>query len=242
MNRLALFKNHDYSVTKTPAITVVLIHGIASDSSTFNHALNYLENEKKINARFITYDLLGAGKSQKNDDLEYNYDEQLEALDYSLELAEIKTPLILVGHSLGTFIVTRYASENPKKVNRLILVSPPVYTKEDLKNPAFMAGIKVFEDAVSVKDPSIVKEKSFKNSMQNIVMNKDNYDTLLNISIPTDMIYGVLDRFIATYNLPRVAKANRCINLIGTPGHHGVSREKYFKLGEILEKEINETI
>ena len=242
MNNLTLYKSHDYSATEKPVVTVVFIHGIASDSSTFDHALKYLEEEKKLNARFIAFDLLGAGKSQKTDDLEYNYNEQLTALNNSLEAAEINTPMILVGHSLGTFIVTRYASLNPSKVARLVLVSPPVYTKEDIENPAFKKGIKFFEDAVSIKDHNVVKEKSFKNSMQNIVMAKDNYEVLEKINIPTDLIYGDLDQFIATYNLPKVTKANRCLRLIATPGHHGVSKEKYHKLGKILEEEINETI
>ena len=242
MSKIELKKSHDYSLTKNPKLTVVLIHGIASDSSTYDHALEYLEKEKKLDARFITFDLLGAGQSVKDDKLNYDYTEQLDALSNSLEKAKITTPLVLVGHSMGTFIVTRFVSKNPGKVSRLILVSPPVYTKEDLKNPAFAAAIKVFEDAVSVKDHGIVKEKSFKNSMKNIVMAEDNYDTLAGIDIPTDLVFGELDRFIASYNLPRITKANRCLRLIRTPGHHGVSRDKYHKIGEILEEMINETI
>ena len=242
MRKLELYKSHDFSVTKKPKITVVMIHGIASDSSTYDNALNYLEKEKKLNARFLAYDLLGSGKSDRSDSLEYDYDDQLTALKNSLNQARIKTPLILVGHSMGTFIVTRYAFRNPGEVSKLVLISPPVYTEDDLKNPAFTAAIKVFEDAVSVRDHNIVKEKSFKNSMQNIVMDKDNYGVLLKTNIPTDMIFGELDKFIATYNLPKVTKANRCLHLVRTPSHHGVSKDKYYKLGIILEKAINETI
>ena len=195
-----------------------------------------------MNARFLAFDLLGAGKSSKSDDLDYNYDEQLTALNNSLDIAEVNTPIILVGHSMGTFIVTRYASIYPDNIKRLVLISPPVYTKEDIEHPAFKKGIKLFEDAVSVKDHDIVKEKSFQNSMNNIVMDKENYAVLEKIDIPTDLIYGELDRFIATYNLPRITKANRCLNLITTPSHHGVSIDKYHKLGKILEEEESETI
>ena len=242
MNKLELYKAHDFSASKDPKLTVVFIHGIASDYTSFSHALEYLEKDKKINARYIAFDLLGAGKSLKTDELKYNYDEQLSALKNALDAAKINTPIVLVGHSMGTFISARFVSENPGLIKRLILVSPPIYTKKDLENPAFKAAIKVFEDAVSVKDPSIIKEKSFQDSMKNIVMDPMNYDVLANIDIPTDLIVGDLDKFIAIYNLPKITKANTCLRAIHTPGHHGVSHEKYHVIGKILEEETNETI
>ena len=39
---LELTKTHDYCAVKNPKLTVVFIHGIASDSSSFTRALNYL--------------------------------------------------------------------------------------------------------------------------------------------------------------------------------------------------------
>ena len=242
MNRLELFKAHDYSASNKPKLTVVFIHGIASSSAAYAHALEYLEADKKLNARYVAFDLLGSGNSLKSDELDYNYDEQLDALKRAIEKADIKTPFILVGHSMGTFISARFVSKNPGLVKRLILVSPPVYTKEDLLNPAFKAAIKVFEDAVSVKDPTIVNEKSFQNSMKNIVMDPKNYDILTKLDIPTDMIIGLQDKFIASYNLPKLKKLNANLKVIPTPGHHGVSHEKYHEIEKILKEEMNETL
>ena len=239
MHKLELYKAHDFSATAEPKITVVFIHGIASNSLAYAHALEYLEGDKKLNARYIAFDLLGSGESLKSDQLEYTYDEQLEALKQSLKKAKINTPIILVGHSKGTFISARFVSKNPGVIKRLILVSPPVYTVEDLKNPAFKAAIKVFEDAVSVKDPTVVNEKSFQNSMKNIVMDSKNYEVLTKIDIPTDMIIGLQDQFIASYNLPKLKKINPNLTVIPTPGHHGVSHEKYHEIGRILKEEIN---
>ena len=241
MSKLKLFKAHDYSASKSPDFTVVFIHGIASSSAAYDHALEYLEKDKKINARLIAYDLLGSGKSLKSDELEYTYDEQLEALSNSLKEAGVKEPIVLVGHSMGTFISTRFTAKNPGKVKHLILVSPPVYTKADLNNPAFDKAIEVFEDAVSVKDREIIKEKAFQNSMKNIVRDMDNYDYLVNIDVPTDLIIGDLDKFIASYNLPKLCRSNRRLKVHHTPSHHGVSHEKYYVLGKLLEKE-NEAI
>ena len=71
-NKLILEKTNDYSSTDSPVLTVVMIHGIASNSSTYDDALKYFEREKNLEkVRFVTFDLLGSGKSLKDDSLEY---------------------------------------------------------------------------------------------------------------------------------------------------------------------------
>lgn len=237
-SKLIMEKTHDHCAVKNPVLTVVMIHGIASDSSTYNQALEYLEGTTSLqNVRFVTFDLLGSGKSLKDDKLNYDYKDQLEALHNSIEKLKITTPLVLVGHSLGTFIVTKYADTYKKSVKKLILVSPPIYTPEDMVNPAFMLGIKAFKDAVSVKNHKILEEKSFINSMDKIVLNKSNYKTLANLKTHTTLIYGDADQLIASYNVPRLLKDNpKYITAIKTIGRHGVSRDKYNKIREVLEE------
>ncbi len=41
-NKLKLAKTYDSCVSGHPKLTVVMIHGIASDSSTYDHAIKYL--------------------------------------------------------------------------------------------------------------------------------------------------------------------------------------------------------
>ncbi len=240
-NKLILFKNHDYCAVKKPTLTVVMIHGIASESSTYNGALEYLEKVDALkNVRFVTFDLLGSGKSLKDDNLNYDYKDQLTALHNAIKKLKVKTPLVLVGHSLGTFIVTRYASKHKKMVRNLILVSPPIYTLSDLDNPAFAAGIKAFQDAVSLKNRQILEEKSFINSMKRIVLNRKNYQTLAELDIPITLVYGELDKLIAPYNIPKIKRDNHNIKAIRTAGRHGVSREKYPVLNKLLEEILKE--
>ena len=72
--KLTLKKTHDFCKSDDPVLTVVMIHGIASDSSTYNHALEYLEGTTSLkNVRFVTFDLLGSGQSLKSDKLNYDY-------------------------------------------------------------------------------------------------------------------------------------------------------------------------
>ena len=238
---LVLKKTHDFSAVKDPKLAVIFIHGIASDSSTFKNALRYLEGTRSLKeVRFVTFDLLGSGKSPKSAKLNYDYKDQLEALHNAISKLKLRVPLILVGHSLGTFIVTRYADTYKKSVKKLILVSPPVYTIEDLENPAFEAGIKVFKDAVSLKNRKILKEKAFINSMEKIVLDKRNYKVLSEIKTPTVLIYGKLYQFIRSYNIPKILKTNpKYLSAIKTEGRHGVSHDKYSKLVGILEEELN---
>lgn len=241
-NKLVLAKTHDYAAAKEPKLAVVMIHGIASDSATYHEALEYLENNRSLNEiRFITFDLLGSGKSLKSDELNYDYHDQVTALHNSIRALKLgKTPLVLIGHSLGTFIVTKYAATHEKTVQSLILVSPPIYTPEDLDNPAFAAGMKMFRDAVGLKNHKILEDKAFNNSMDRIVLNRNNYQTLSEIKVPTVLIYGVADQLIASYNVPKVLKDNsKYVKAIKTNGRHGITEDKYRKIGKILEEALN---
>ena len=239
--KLILKKTHDFCAIKEPRLTVVFIHGIASDSSSFTNALKYLEGTTSLkDIRFVAFDLLGSGQSRSDDSLNYDYKEQVMALHNSIEKLKLDTPLVLVGHSMGTFIVTRYADAYKKSVKHLILISPPIYTIEDLENPAFEKALDMFRDAVSLKNRQVLETKAFNNSLKNIIMNKKNYKVLAGIKTRATLIYGDQDAFIASYNLPKILKDNpKYLTAIKTIGHHGVSREKYSKIVGILEGILN---
>ena len=241
---LTLEKTHDFCSSSSPKLAVVMIHGIASDSTAFDHALKFLEEASSLkDVRFVTFDLLGSGKSRTDDELNYDYADQLEALHNAIAKLKLHEPMVLVGHSLGTFIVTRYTATYPDEVGRLILVSPPIYTERDFDNPAFPVAIDAFKKAVSVKRPHIKEKKSFVNSMEKIVLDRKNYNYLVKLKTPTTLIYGNEDKIIASYNIPGILKQNNNITAIRTVGRHGVTHDKYSKMIKLIEEALNaETI
>lgn len=218
-----------------------MIHGIASDSTTYNSLLEVIEQRRDLDdCRIVTFDLLGSGKSASGDNLEYTYEEQIEALHNALVSLKIDSPLILVGHSLGTFIVTKYADIFPNEVKKLILISAPVYTPDDLTSPLFALGIEAFKNSVAERKPEVLEQKAFHNSMKNIVTNPDNYDTLLRVKTPTVIIYGDEDALIASDNYPELLEANSSISAVMVHGKHGISSDKFDVFFDILRKELEE--
>lgn len=239
---MKLTKTHDEGKQKNPKLTLVMIHGIASGSWTYDNTMKYLDKHGYLDKiRAVTFDLLGCGESPQDDSLNYDYKDQLSALHASIKDLKIgDSPLILVGHSLGTFIVTRYAVTYQDEVSELILISPPVYTPEDFENPAFKLGMEAFKHSISSGNPGILEEKSFQNSMDKIVLDKDNYGVLAKINVPTTLIYGNKDALIASDNIPELLEQNDHIKAIETKGRHGVTEDKYQELAKILNKRLND--
>ena len=234
---MKLAKTNDFCGARAPKLTAVMIHGIASDSHSFDHAIKYFKEQPELaEVRFVTFDLLGSGKSYKGDDLDYGYSDQLSALNESIADLKLKTLLVLVGHSLGTFIVTRYAKKYPGDVQNLILVSPPIYAPEDFANPLFIAGIEMFEKFLEAGQRGILQTKVFRNSMDKIVLDEKNYETLAKTKVPTTLIYGDEDQIIAAHNIPRMLNDNSKIEAIKTHGRHGATRDKYTEIKKVLEK------
>ena len=241
---LILHKAHDFCASKNPKLTVVFIHGIAADSTSFNKTVAYLKSTYSMkDVRFVTFDLLGTGKSYRSKSLNYDYGDQIVALENSIKKLKVDTPLVLVGHSMGTLIVTRYAASHKKAVKQLILVSPPVYTEADIKNPMFKTALESFKKIVIKKNRKILKDKAFNNEIDLIVSNPKNYKTLAKITTPTMLIYGDADQIIASFNIPKIKKENsKYIKVVKTAGGHSISRDKYIKILDKLEEVMHEII
>ncbi len=230
---MKLHKAYDFG--KGKKLTAIFIHGIATDSSSFNGLFEFLKGKDLEEVRCVAFDLLGVGKSPKDDSLNFGIEEQLEALDESIRELGITTPIVMVGHSMGTFLVERYVKTH--EVLRAVLISPPVYRPEDFENPVFKKGLEAFEETIMLTNKKMAESKVFKNEMKYIIKNPHNYQYLAEIKVPTNMIYGEFDQIIAIFNIPGVLKKNDLITAVRTRGGHGVSEDKYSKIWKAIKGE-----
>jgi pimeloyl-ACP methyl ester carboxylesterase len=101
-------------------VTVLLEAGAHADSSSWFRVQPMLQGV----ARVCSYDRAGYGFSGEGP-LPRGLDADVADLHALIGAARLHTPLVLVGHSLGSNIVRRYASVHPADVAGLVLVDPP---------------------------------------------------------------------------------------------------------------------
>lgn len=97
---------------------VVLLHGLASDSDTWDRALPELAGR---GLRTIAVDLIGHGRSDKPAS-RYLLDDFAVSLDAFLDAVGIASATVC-GHSLGGAIAIHFGYHHPERVDRLVLVS-----------------------------------------------------------------------------------------------------------------------
>ncbi len=105
---------------------VILEAGANTNSTTWYRVQPLLEKRTRVCA----YDRAGYGYSDegpKPRDLDADVDD-LHAL---IGAVKISVPVVLVGHSLGSNIVRRYAQRFPSEVAGLVLVDPPEQGADD---------------------------------------------------------------------------------------------------------------
>lgn len=197
---------------------VVMIHGIASSSVTFHHLVPLLEPAH----RCITIDILGFGASPSPEGATYTLDEHAAALARTIRSLGLREPFTLVGHSLGSLIAARYASTHRRELERLVLVSSPIYLPpavlgdrvdrasmgayftvyEFLRmNPSFTqrtaAALATIAPIKNVLELTEKNWQPFMLSLQNAIESQTTLADLARVRVPIDLVYGALDPFLA---------------------------------------------
>ena len=197
---------------------VVMIHGIASSSVTFHHLVPLLEPSH----RCITIDILGFGDSPAPEESTYTLEEHVAALDRTIRSLGLREPFTLVGHSLGSLIAARYASTHRRALDRLVLVSSPIYLPpavlgDRVDRASMGAYFTLYEflrtnanftqrtaaalSAVApIKNVLELTEKNwapFMLSLKNAIESQTTLADVARVRVPVDLIYGALDPFLA---------------------------------------------
>ncbi|KAK8692006.1 hypothetical protein V6N13_075491 [Hibiscus sabdariffa] len=115
--------------SKEGSPTLVMIHGYAASQGFFFKNFDYLANHFQV----IAIDMLGWGGSSRPD-FKCKSTEETEAwfVDSLEEWRKAKniSKFILLGHSLGGYIASKYALKHPEHVQHLILVGPAGFSSE----------------------------------------------------------------------------------------------------------------
>lgn len=196
---------------------VVLIHGIASSSVTFENLVPLIADTHRV----ISIDLLGFGQSPAPDAARYTIEEHVDSLARTLDTLKLRDPFVLVGHSMGSLIATRYAVKQSRKLEKLVLVSPPVYvTPSAVGDPldrtalglylrayeflrtnkdftiAAAAGLARLAPIRGVLDVSETNWRAFVLSLENLIEKQTTISDLAAVKAPVEVVYGALDPFL----------------------------------------------
>lgn len=126
-NRVALPNGHSLNLRCSGSGERVVLFeaGTNADSTIWFRVLPMLQGD----VRACAYDRAGYGFSDGGP-MPRNLDANVADLHALIRAAELRRPLILVGHSLGSNIVRRYAVLHPDDVAGLVLVDPPAQGDE----------------------------------------------------------------------------------------------------------------
>ncbi len=247
---------------KNPRLTVVLLHGIAATSYTWRKLYkDVLRDPELKDVRFIALDLLGFGKSPKADWLDYDYDDYARALDESFRLLKINTPVMLMGHSMGALIIANYIAERRPQVfvQAAILVSPPLLMASEMarlpdrvymntyaslqhlaKDVPAVDVIARIAERFSNFEKHYLKTQAFASSMENIILNRGNYQTFRKIKIPTVLLHGHFDPLVIGANLRKVAKVNKRLTYQSVIADHDITATKRVRIIREIKKVLKD--
>jgi len=126
------------STTGKGSTTVILVHGYTCDESTWTEQTPALAKEYRV----VTLDLPGHGKSDSPKDGKFSMDLFARAIEAVREEAKVDR-VVLVGHSMGTPVVLRYAHLYPAHTAALVFVDglmPAAATNPAANRGAAMGG------------------------------------------------------------------------------------------------------
>ena len=196
---------------------MVLLHGIASSSLSYEHLVPLIEK----NHRVAAVDLMGFGQSVAKPNAQFTLDEHVEALRLTLDRTRIRGKVTLVGHSLGALMGIRFAALYPQRVSHLVLIAPPVYLpKEQMADPAARLRMdlyyrlwdflrqnpdftskaaKTLDRMMPVRNSLEVTPESwlaFSMSLKNCIEDQTTLTDLAQVRVPIDLVYGTADPFV----------------------------------------------
>ncbi|HEV7955687.1 MAG: alpha/beta hydrolase [Microbacteriaceae bacterium] len=225
---------------------VVLVHGIASSSVTFENLVPLLVDRHRV----IAIDLLGFGESVAPEVAKFTIEEHVSALEETIDSLELREPFVLVGHSMGSLVTSRFAATNRKRVAKLVLVSPPIYLTPNafgdpveraamglylkayeylrtnkeftMRNAAILARMSPIKHVLEVSERNW---KAFVLSLEKAIESQTTVSDIASVTSPVQIVYGTLDPFLMPGGL-RIVEQMRHVNVHRVDGGDHLVRKR----------------
>ncbi|HEY4161248.1 MAG TPA: alpha/beta fold hydrolase [Candidatus Saccharimonadales bacterium] len=221
---------------------IVLLHGIAASGEDWHALIPLLTPHYHC----ITIDLLGFGRSPKPQWAGYSMEEHLRSIRRTIRSLRLPWQYTLVGHSLGSLLATRYVRRYPDDVERLVLLSPPVYPALDtiegklaLRRTDLLMRVYRIVRGHPRMTPDNVRRLSklgaiphtiaahpdtwvpFKRSLQRCIEQQTIAQDIREIRVPIDAMYGTLDAVVVGANVRALARL-RDVDVHTFTGNHAL--------------------
>lgn len=219
---------------------IILLHGIAASSGSWANLLPRLSSRY----RCITIDLLGFGNSPKPQWGDYTMDDHVWAIRRTIKSLHLREDYILAGHSLGSLLAVHYAKRWPQHLQRLLLLSPPIYAPLDtisskvarrrtalflrlyhfLRTHRRMTPANIKRLGLILPLPiSVVRHPEtwtpFMRTLEHCIEEQTITADLAALHVSTDIFYGTLDQVLVPHNIRATAKETVTIHVIRTANH-----------------------
>lgn len=227
---------------KKPAATLLFIHGLGNSGEAWDDVIARLPD----NVSIITIDLLGFGDSPRPDWAQYNAKTQARSVLATLLKLGITSPVIVIGHSLGSLVAIEMTKRYSLIVKSLVLCSPPLYDTSDTKlrfavrsdtilRQLYSTALKRPDDfvrfsALAMKYQLINKAfnvttdniDSYMATLKTMIINQTSLRDAYSLTVPTIILQGLLDPLVVGKHLRRLAKDKPNIRVSTVASGHEV--------------------
>ena len=233
---------------------IILLHGLASSSANWDPLIPLL----KAKYRCISIDLVGFGNSPKPQWYKYTMEEHIRDIRRTIRSLKLDEPFILAGHSLGSLIATRYARILPKHVQRLVLLSPPVYAplgriadrRARQRTSMYLQAYRFLRTHKRVTAENVLRLSRIVPPMKFLVLNRATWlpfirsleqcienqtiiEDIVKVKAPIDIFYGIFDEVVVPYNIKQLAKL-RDVTLYPLKVNHIVGKRYAVAVAKVL--------
>lgn len=233
--------------------TIVLLHGIGDSAATWDKLVTELPN----NARVISVDLLGFGRSPAPEWLRYDMRVQARSVVATLTRLGVRRRVTVIGHSMGSLVAIEITKRYPLFVRSLVLCSPPLYSDDErrrlLPNPnkiltkiyrllidnpktvvdisTLVAKLKIAGSAFHITRENVTV---FMSALEAGIIDQTALADAQRIRKPIAIVHGRLDPLVIKANLKALVAANPYAQLSIVRGGHEMNSAYVRRIVEVV--------